>query len=122
MSDYIVGGLHCCENGERHRQYQQPHQRRTRYQVIQRRETRRLRKLAQNVYFILNVQRPDLFAVVGQTKPSEETDQAETNDGDTEAILPALLLSLGLPYTPGGGLLQHQAAFDRANHALYAIM
>ena len=64
--------------------------------------------------FIISMQRPDIFAVMeGQSRPTEEADQAE----DT-----APLLTPGLLYTAGGTLLQRQAEFDRANQDLYAIL
>ena len=62
--------------------------------------------------FILSMQRPDIFAVMeGQARLTEEQDE--------EAVP---LLTPGLLYAPGGTLLQHQSAYDRANQDLYAIL
>ena len=60
------------------------------------------------------MQRPDICAVMkGQARPTEETDQVE----ETAPLQPP-----GVLYAPGGTLLQRQAAYDRANQDLYAIL
>ena len=64
--------------------------------------------------FILSMQHPDIFAVMeGQARPTEETDQVEET---------APLQTPGVLYAPGGTLLQRQAAYDRANQDMYAIL
>lgn len=69
------------------------------------------------------MQLSDIFAVMaGQVRPIEEMDQEETKEGDTDTPRHAPLLTLGLGHTVWRGLLQRQAAFDRVNQALYAIL
>ena len=73
--------------------------------------------------FILSIQRPEIFAVMeGQIKPTKEPDDAGTDGADTGRISPAPLFTPGFLDTTGGTLQQRQAAFDRANQDLYAIL
>ena len=58
----------------------------------------------------------------GQIKPTKEPDDAGTDGADTGRISPAPLFTPGFLDTTGGTLQQRQAAFDRANQDLYAIL
>ena len=58
----------------------------------------------------------------GQIRPTEETDDEGMDGADTGRISPAPLFTPGFLDTTGGTLQQRQAAFDRANQDLYAIL